>query len=132
MERISGIIAIERCLIEQHIPLRLTNSNTGRGHAWYAKANDRKEIEKLLISQGLQRQHPFATAIELHLTRYLSKGERLWDMDSGLRGNAKELIDSLVSIGWFYDDSPKWIREVRFFQDDSRRAIGGTLIKVCL
>ena len=51
-------------------------------------------------------------------------GPFLWDADSVLRGNAKELIDSLTALGWFHDDSPKWIVAVDGRQDASRREIG--------
>ena len=131
MERVSGIATPTSILRSIHIPLKLTNSNTGRGHARYAKANDRADIERLLLSLNL-RETPLEFPVALHLTRYLAKGERLWDMDSGLRGNAKELIDSLVAIGWFHDDSPRWISEVRFFQDNSQRNIGGMLLQLVL
>lgn len=114
-------------LLSVTIPLKMSNSNTGRGHAWYAKAAEREDIEKMLRSLQLARS-PFGCRVELHLTRILGKGERLWDADSGLRGNAKELIDSMVAVGWFYGDSPKWIKEVRFFQDDSQRKNGSTIL----
>ena len=41
--------------------------------------------------------------------------------------NYKELEDALVAIGWFHDDSPKWITETRFYQDASRRDQGSSI-----
>lgn len=58
------------------------------------------------------------------ITRVLGKGERLWDADSVLRGNAKQLLDALVDAGYFVDDGPKYISEVTGRQDDSRRGDG--------
>jgi hypothetical protein len=105
------------------IPLELTNRNDGRGHSWHRTASERQKIERLLIAEGLQRS-PFETPVTIRITRILGKGQRLWDPDSGLRGNAKELIDSLVAAGWFHDDSAKWITEVRFFQCATDRELG--------
>jgi len=110
-------------LFDVWLPLELTNRNDGRGHSWHRTASERKKIERLLIAEGLQRS-PFETPVTVRITRILGKGQRLWDPDSGLRGNAKELIDSLVAAGWFHDDSAKWITEVRFFQCATDRELG--------
>lgn len=126
MDAISSLTMQKLLSIE--LPIKLTNSNQGRGYSWHKKAKDREDIENTLRSLSLAKTAPFTNVITLHLTRILGKGERLWDADSGLRGNAKELIDSLVAIGWFHDDSPKWIQEVRFFQDDTQRKNGSRIL----
>ncbi len=105
----------------QTLPIELTNGNDGRGHAFWRTNKRRADIE--LALQPYRRQ-PFACCVDITLTRVLGKGQRLWDADSVLRGNAKELIDSLVAVGWFVDDGPKWIRHVDGRQDATRRKDG--------
>jgi hypothetical protein len=114
-------------LLSVTLPLELTNRNDGQGHTWHRTAGDRQSIERMLIFERLKRT-PFDHPVTLHLTRILGKGQRFWDADSGLRGNSKQLIDSLVSVGWFHDDSFKWITEVRFFQDASQKKNGPAVL----
>ena len=105
------------------LPVDLTNNNDGRKKSWYKSASDRKRFEKLLRKMGLVRE-PFSVPVVVHVTRVLGKRQRLWDQSSGLAGNYKELEDSATACGWWFDDSPKYIREVRFFQDATRRSDG--------
>jgi len=105
------------------LPIELTNGNDGRGHRWFSSAKVRKDVEQILVRQGLQRT-PFTEPVCVHVTRVLGKGQRLWDTSSIGRGNWKEIEDALVAVGWFYDDSPVWIKETRFFQDASDRQRG--------
>ena len=105
------------------LPIKLTNGNTGRGNAWYKSAAFRDKIEKKLRYLGFARQ-PFPCRVSVTVTRILGKGERLWDSSSVLRGNWKELEDALVSLGWFVDDSTKYIATTDGRQDDTRRDIG--------
>lgn len=112
-----------QCLHSAILKIKLTNSNTGRGFSWHDKARDRNDIEAVLRCDGHVRQ-PFPCQTIIHLTRILGPREQLWDSDSGLRGNSKELIDALVAIGWFHDDNYKWVEETRFFQDATQRKTG--------
>lgn len=114
-------------LIEVTLPIELTNNNQGRGGAWYKTAKVRKQIEERLRLEGMTRQ-PFEFAVDLHLTRVIGKGQRLWDADSLLRGNSKELIDALVAVGWFVDDGPKYIKTVTADQDANQRDNGPSVI----
>lgn len=110
---------------EATLPVQLTNRNDGRGHHWGRTSSERKRLAKALV--GYERE-PFEQPVALMLTRVLGKGQRLWDADSVGRGNAKELIDTLVSLGWFHDDSPKWIRPVWYRQDETRRQDGPAVV----
>ena len=109
------------------LPIELTNRNDGRGHAWYRTAKERERIEWRLRSLGHQRE-PFPVRVDVVITRVLGKGQRLWDGDSVLRGNAKELLDSLVALGWFEKDDSRWIRNVDGRQDASRRSDGPCVV----
>ncbi len=73
--------------------------------------------------QDLKRD-PFDFPVKITLTRILGPNQRLWDADSVLRGNAKQLIDSLVAVGWFHDDSMKYIVQVIGAQDATQRENG--------
>jgi hypothetical protein len=113
-------------LLHKILPFELTNGNDGRGSKWFSSAKLRKNFEKNLRLLGYERK-PFAMPVLVTVTRILGQGQRLWDSSSIGRGNYKELEDALVAIGWFHDDSPKWITETRFYQDASRRDLGSSI-----
>ena len=103
-------------LLVRSFPIELTNGNDGRGSKWFRSSEIRKRIESQLRALGEDRE-PFEFPVRLKLTRVLGHNQRLWDNDSILRGSAKELIDALVAVGWFHDDGPKFITEVRGAQE---------------
>ncbi len=110
-------------ILSATLPIELTNGNDGRGSKWFSSAKLRKHYEAT-VGQFQYGRSPFRFIVRLEVTRILGKGQRLWDADSILRGSAKELIDSLVALGWFVDDSPKWIGAVVGYQDATQREIG--------
>ena len=63
---------------------------------------------------------------------FLGEGISLPDLEEIfplLPTNLKELIDALVVVGWFVDDGPKYISEVRFRQRaDNPRPVNSTTI----
>lgn len=101
--------------------IELTNGNDGRGSKWFRTAAVRQKIARVLSNE---RRTPFEHPVEIRITRILGAGQRLWDADSVGRGNAKELIDSLVELGWFTDDGPRWITHCDYRQDAKSRASG--------
>lgn len=106
------------------IPMVLTNRNDGQGHHWGRTNSEKKWISHLFVTLGLEREFPFDFKVSLVITRILGKGQRLWDSDSVGRGNAKQLIDSMVDAGWFADDNAKYIRPVYYEQDETQRQNG--------
>ena len=110
-------------MLDVLLPVELTNGNDGRGHKFFKSAKVRKTIESSLRSAGFVRV-PFDYPVIVTVTRILGKKQRLWDSSSVGRGNWKEIEDSLVALGWFHDDGPKWIMETRFRQDASQREQG--------
>lgn len=104
--------------------LPLTNDNNGQSKHWRTSSDRRKEYEDELISAGHKRDEPFRDGVTLLITRVLGRNQKFWDHDSILRGSAKQLVDSLVAVGWFVDDSPKHIAKVIGEQDDTRRTEG--------
>lgn len=116
-----------KSISRETIKLNLTNGNDGQGRAWYKSASTRKAIEQQLKAQKLERD-PFEFPVKVRLTRILGPNQRLWDADSVLRGNAKQLIDSLVAVGWFHDDSMKYIVQVIGAQDATQRESGPAVL----
>jgi hypothetical protein len=113
------------------LQIELTNGNDGRGGKWCSSAKMRKKIESMLIATG-HRREPFDGPVSLLITRVMAARQRAWDADSWQRGNLKELIDALVVVGWFVDDSPKYITEVRFRQlaESTRPEESTTIVEV--
>lgn len=99
----------------QILPFELTNGNDGRNKRWFNPAKIRNKFEADLRVLGLARK-PFAFPVHVRVSRLLGANQKLWDESSVGRGNYKELEDALVACGWFVDDNPKWIREVRWRQ----------------
>jgi len=116
-----------KLILRETIKLNLTNGNDGQGRAWYKTASTRKAIEQQLKVQDLKRD-PFEFPVKVTLTRILGPNQRFWDADSVLRGNAKQLIDSLVAVGWFHDDSMKFITQVIGAQDATQRENGPAVL----
>jgi hypothetical protein len=107
-----------------YIPIELDNGNTGRGGKWFSSAKERKKLEATLRALGFARDKPIPYQCTVTVTRVLGKGQRLWDGSSVLRGNWKEIEDSLVALGWWVDDCPKYIKHTDGRQDDTRRKEG--------
>lgn len=105
------------------LPIELTNGNEGRSKHWGKAAKLRDEYELWLRCEGYARK-PFPFPVCVHVTRVMGPGEARWDYSSVGRGNWKEIEDALVALGWFVDDSARYIRDVRFFQHDSDRHLG--------
>jgi len=114
---------MEKPILVETIPMDLTNSNDGQGHAWYRTAGLRKAIAVQLGKQGLQRK-PFEFPVRLVVTRILGPRQKQWDADSILRGSYKALQDELVCQGWFHDDSTKYITACDGRQDATQRKNG--------
>lgn len=118
------IEGVKGCVAAWWLPIGLTNGNTGRGWHWGSKHKERKAMESFLREYFGGQRVPFGFPVSLVVTRVLGKNQRLWDSDSVLRGNWKELQDSLVAVGFFHDDSPKWISNVIGRQDATMRESG--------
>lgn len=118
---------MEEPILSVQIAYDMSNSNDGQGHAWYRTAAVRKAIADQLRRQGMQRE-PFEFPVRLRVTRILGPRQKLWDADSILRGSYKQLQDSLVDAGWFYDDSTKYITEVLGKQNKDNRSEGPAVL----
>lgn len=106
--------------IELIMPVRLVNNNDGQKRHWYLSAEARAELG-MQFKAWFPGRRPLGYPVKVIVTRILGKGQRLWDEDSIGRGNAKQIIDSLVGCRFFHDDKPKWIAKVDYAQDDTQR-----------
>jgi hypothetical protein len=128
---------------EIEIPMKLKNNNQGQGRHWSGSHKERAVASQARVWQpstsesrswvslpewlsGLDRKS--GQKIGIVVWRILGKGERLWDSDSVLRGNYKQIQDALTEAGLVEDDSPKYIEWVLGRQDDSIRDNGPKVI----
>lgn len=111
------------------LPVELDNGNSGRSKHWAAAHRSRRAIGAT-VSLFSPRNTLVRTPVRIHVTRVLGKGQRLMDADSLLRGNFKEILDSIVATGLIPDDGPKFVQEVTASQDATRRAEGPMTVVV--
>ena len=115
----------------------MKNGNNGQTKHWSTSAKERKSWVKSVSNSWVRSINGTEYAFEdyfqcsapdglqgLLLTRHIGKGQRFWDPDSVLRGNAKQLIDTLVEFGVMRDDSVKYLKFVIGVQCDSNREAG--------
>jgi hypothetical protein len=118
----------------------LKNQNTGQTRHW-STAHREKKLMTLALRDGqilypgdgnlkfgvFCREimpHPFDSTVDVTVKRILGKGQRLFDPDSILRGNCKQLIDAVVDAKLLVDDSSKHIGRVLGLQDATQRERG--------
>ena len=108
------------------ISAELKNYNAGQGRHWGMTHAEKARMQRAVKIAGIDEcvSFPFDRKVDIVVTRVLGKGQRFWDQDSVLRGNAKQLIDSLVDAEVLNDDSIKWIGRCLGDQDASRREAG--------
>ena len=125
-----------------YLPMKLKNNNQGQGHHWSGSHKERRTASvavtdarfgfwatdgspfNLKLSQWLLEPHVKYGKLGIVVWRVLGKRERLWDADSVLRGNYKQIQDALIEAGLAEDDSPKYIEWVLGRQDKERRDEG--------
>ena len=108
------------------LPIVLTNGNDGQQKNWQSTANARKHFQAMFRMWGIKR-FPFDFPTRVIWTRILGPHERAWDYTSILRGNAKQIEDALVDMGWWHDDGPEYITQAIGAQIVDRRQDGPAL-----
>ena len=127
------------------LPMKLKNNNQGQGHHWSGSHRERRAASEAVASAGfwyhladhtkvglrllewLSEPHTSYGKLGLVVWRVLGSRERLWDADSVLRGNYKQIQDALIEAGLAEDDSPKYIEWVLGRQDKERRGEGSSV-----
>lgn len=124
------------------VPMKLKNNNQGQGRHWSGSHRERRIASEavanagfwyhladhtkvgLRLSEWLLEPHTSYGLLGMVVWRVLGPRERLWDADSVLRGNYKQIQDALIEAGLAEDDSPKYIEWVLGRQDKERRGEG--------
>ena len=129
------------------VPMKLKNNNQGQGRHWSGSHKERSLASQAVaearvwqpstsessswvsLPEWLSERHwDVGTKLGLVVYRILGKGERLWDADSVLRGNYKQIQDALIEAGLAEDDSPKYIEWVLGLQEDQTRDHGPRVV----
>lgn len=114
---------------ELFLEIPLTNRNSGQGNAWYATHKQKQECVEYLKLNNKVRSTPILGPVALRVVRLYSGRSRAWDSDSILRGNLKQILDSMCSVGWFIDDGPNYIMQTVGEQQKTDGKTG-TLIEI--
>lgn len=113
------------------LPIELTNNNQHQSRHWSAAAKRREKYQQTMLAMGLLLPEAPDYPQKVTITRILGRKQSFYDADSLGRGNSKEIIDTLTAMRWWKDDGPKWITQVDFRQDASRRSEGpATMVEV--
>lgn len=107
----------------------LVSLNKLLGWHWKRKSKEKDAWDWVVRTNIQKPKTPCQGKARVIVTRFLSKGEREWDIDNLVAGSAKQLIDRLVHSGWLADDTPK-LCEREYRQDSSRRASPGTRVEI--
>lgn len=132
--------SIRNPLVRVIIQDNVSNNNNGQGNHWAGTAKAKKRIfskcKKAEYFRYSERRHlflpasikecsiPSRQAVNIIATRVLGPKQRLWDADSILRGEFKQVMDSLVQLGIIEDDGPKFVKHCLGMQDSTRRSDG--------
>jgi hypothetical protein len=108
-------------LLDIVLPIELKNRNDGQGYSHWRTVKEKQQIDDVM---SLFRRKPFDVPVFLVITRLIGTKQQPFDTDSLLRGNWKQIQDSMVQAGWFYDDNPTCIRGVYGRQDATDRSKG--------
>ncbi len=128
-QRVRGKILQYPFTLDIPIELRSKNEFTGNGAGW-KRSEAKKEFIRCiawLVGNLIDTPHEFQWVT---FTRVLGKGAKRWDDNNMEGGDATQLQDALKKLGFYVDDSPKWIR-ARCLQDYTERPEKGyTRIKI--
>ena len=108
------------------LPVDLKTQNTGRGNSWYRPAAERKRIAEMLHDHV---REPFDGPVCVLYTRILGPGQRAWDNDN-LAASCKQLQDALTELGWWYDDSAKWLSVIGYRHAEHRGEFPAVMVSV--
>ena len=125
---------------------KLKNNNNGQTKHWSQSHSERKKWMKALETAEVETVNgdvfgfhefaahvlsgePLAQKVGIEVHRVLGPRERHYDPDSVLRGNAKQLVDSLVESNYLQDDNIKCILWALGTQSVERSAESHVLVR---
>lgn len=127
-------------LVKVVVNANVANRNDGQGRHWSTSSKAKKrlfescrqaefyrwcdELDDWSPSDLKSCQIPSRQRVDILATRILKPKQRLWDPDSILRGEFKQLLDSLVQLRVIEDDGHKYVNFVVGDQDPNRRHAG--------
>ena len=130
----------EQRILTVSISADLKNQNSGQTRHWSTAHREKKLMTNALLDGRILypgdgnlkfgvfckeiMPHPFDSRVDITVKRILGKAQRLFDPDSILRGNCKQLVDAIVDSGVLIDDSSKHVGRVLGMQDSSQRDRG--------
>ena len=115
---------------EIYLKINLTNRNQGQGKHWYQTHKDRLAIEQYLQQHVKKPTAPYMQQVAIHCVRLYGGRCRAWDSDSVLRGNFKQILDAMVSHGFFLDDRMKYIMQCVGSQEKVHPSETGVRIEI--
>ena len=131
-------------LVKVVVKDNISNRNDGQGKHWSASSKARSRIfneckdaeyfrysdrRRVYLPASIKEcKIPSRVKVNIVATRVLGPKQRLWDADSILRGEFKQLLDSLVQLGIIEDDGPKFVKHCLGLQDSASRCDGPSFI----
>ena len=135
-----GKTMFEQRILTISIDADLKNQNSGQTRHWSTAHREKKIMTTALLNGrilypgdgnlkfsvfcGEIMKHAFDSKVDITVKRILGKAQRLFDPDSILRGNCKQLLDAIVDSGILVDDSSRHIGRVLGVQDATQRDRG--------
>lgn len=99
-------------VITLRLPVPLVSLNQLKGRHWSARSRGKTEwAEALMVARARHLAPPTPPEYRqvVEITRLMGRGEREFDFENLAGGNAKSLIDALTRLGFWRDDSPRWL-----------------------
>lgn len=105
------------------LPMAVRSGNRGRGYHWSHAVRLKRVCALHLHAAGFRRLNPPDFRQVVTFVRVLGPRERLWDEANLALSSFKQLQDAMTDLGFWHDDSPRWL-STRFEQDATARAAG--------
>jgi hypothetical protein len=105
-------------LVEIRLCTPLVSLNELKGRHWGQRAKLKAALVSELTVRRVDRlapRHPPAELQIVHVERLLNGRAKVMDTGNIAGGSAKELVDSLTTLGFWRDDSPRFV-DVRYHQ----------------
>lgn len=104
-------------------------SKNGRDALHWSRRQKLKNEYLLELSHAYPRKGVYTSEVKQRVTftRVLGKGEKLFDDANMAGGSCVELQDAMTALGWWHDDSPRYL-ESRFAQDAKHRQYGSCVV----